>query len=390
MIPKFHLGPLPTAQSRDLRRGCVRQKMIPKFHLGPLRPARYNTGMATPTREFLERMPKVDLHIHLEGAVPQPALDELTRKYGVSSSAIVGAAEDGGKGSPGQARGPFRPSFADFVEVWIKIGGLLREYEDYTFIARALGAELKRQNILYAEILFSPARDATAHLRPERITEAVAQGLKRTPCLLVVDFVRDNGPREAGRTLEALLAKNERRIAGIGIGGSEAPFPPEPFAAIFEKARAAGLRTQAHAGESAGPKSIWGTIRSLRPDRIAHGIRAREDAALMAYLKNSGLPLDVCPTSNVRTGAVESMADHPAADFLRRGLKISLGTDDPTLFGTDLASEYEALVTTFGLTAGEVRTLLLNGIDAAWCGPAEKSRLRKAITDFFGAPAGPG
>ena len=350
--------------------------MIPKQSLGPLPPVSYNRGMPIPTREFLERMPKVELHVHLEGAVPRPALDELASKYGVPPFEDL---LDGMRTYPsGHKR-----SFADFVDVWLKIGGLLREYEDYTFIARALAEELRRQNILYAEVLFSPARDSTAHLQPDRVTEAVATGFTKHPGVLAVgliaDFVRDNGPAEADRTLDALLAMNDRRIAGIGIGGSEAPFPPEPFAPIFEKARAAGLRTQAHAGESAGPESIWGAIRTLKVDRIAHGMRAREDAALMAYLKKTGIPLDVCPTSNIRTGAVKSLADHPAADFLRYGLKISLSTDDPTLFGTDLAGEFDALVGTFGLTEDEIRTLLLNAVDAAWCGPEEKESLSRRV-----------
>jgi len=361
--------------------------------------------MSRLNRDFLERMPKVELHVHLEGAVPRPALDELARKYGTPPFRDL---LDGMKTYPcGHKR-----SFADFVVVWLKIGGLLREYEDYTFIARALAGELNRQNILYAEVLFSPARDSTAHLEPDRITEAVAKGFTEMPpaalacgfntqasaaesdpqakpgapaaVRLIADFVRDNGPREAGRTLDSLLAMNDPIIAGIGIGGSEAPFPPAPFAPVFEKSRAAGLRTQAHAGESAGPESIWEAIRILQVDRIAHGVRAREDAALMAYLKRTGLPLDVCPTSNVRTGAVENIADHPAADFLRRGLKISLSTDDPTLFGTDLAGEFESLIRTFGLAEDEVRMLLLNAVDAAWCGAEEKSRLVGAIEAFFG------
>jgi adenosine deaminase len=175
-------------------------------------------------------------------------------------------------------------------------------------------------------------------------------------------------------------------IAGVGIGGSEAPYPPAPFAPVFEKARASGLRTQAHAGESAGPESVWAAIRELRVDRIAHGVRAREDAALMAYLKDSGLPLDICPTSNVRTGAVESVVDHPAADFLRRGLKINLSTDDPTLFGADLAEEFELLIRTFGLSKDEIRALPLNAVDAAWCDTEEKRRLRRAVEDFFTWP----
>jgi len=428
------------------------------------------------SRYFLERMPKVELHVHLEGAVPRPALDELARKYGCPPFAALldgirrddrgggrgtrprslPAGEYGGNGtrsrfkfasgygkarSPEIARGPCRrpcyrrPSFADFVDVWLKIGEHLREYEDYAFAARALSADFKRQNILYAEVLFSPARDSTTHLQPDRITEAVAAGFAADPngptvltrdlntrlstaekaparvssspagtakpdprkitgapaaaptaVRLIADFVRDNGPREADRTLDALLAMNDRLIAGIGIGGSEAPFPPAPFAPIFEKARAAGLRTQAHAGESDGPESVWAAIRILQVDRIAHGVRAREDAALMAYLKQSGLPLDICPTSNVRTGAVESLADHPAADFLRRGLKVSLSTDDPTLFGSDLAGEFDLLVRTFGLSEDEVRTLLLNAVDAAWCGAEEKKRLRAEILSFFSPP----
>ncbi len=303
-------------------------------------------------------------------------------------------------------------SFADFVVVWLKIGGLLREYEDYTFIARALAGELNRQNILYAEVLFSPARDSTAHLEPDRITEAVAKGFTEMPpaalacgfntqasaaesdpqakpgapaaVRLIADFVRDNGPREADRTLDALLAMDNKIIAGIGLGGSEAAFPPAPFAPVFEKARAAGLRTQAHAGESAGPESIWEAIRELHIDRIAHGVRAREDAKLLAYLRDSGISLDICPTSNIRTGAIENIADHPAADFLRRGLKIGLSTDDPTLFGVSLAEEFASLVQAFGLTKDEVRSLLFNAVDAAWCGPEEKFRLGAAIGEFFG------
>lgn len=369
--------------------------------------------MSRLNRDFLERMPKIELHVHLEGAIPRTALDELARKYGCPpfTALLDGIRRDdrgGGRGPgvfPGirfrrtrpriktvgecPRRRPCyrRPSFADFVDVWLQIGDLLREYEDYAFIARALAAEFKHQNILYAEVLFSPARDSAAHLQPDRITEAVAAGFAAYPdgpsVRLIADFVRDNGPREAGRALDALLAMNDRSIAGIGIGGSEAPFPVAPFAPVFEKARAVGLRTQAHAGESAGPESVWEAIRILQVDRIAHGVRAREDAALMIYLKDSGLPLDICPTSNVRTGAVEGIADHPAADFLRRGLRISLSTDDPTLFGTNLAGEFDSLVRTFELTEDEVRTLLLNAVDAAWCGAEEKMRLRGGIEAFF-------
>lgn len=338
-----------------------------------------NDPALPPSREFLEKMPKVELHVHLEGAIPRPALDELTRKYG--RPPLAGLLDR----PPRTGR---RPRFADFVDVWIRMGDLLREDDDYAFIASALAGEFARRNIRYAEVLFSPGRDSSAHLEPDRITNAVAAGFASSPggpdIRLIADLVRDNGPAEAERTLDALLHMKEKILAGIGIGGSEAPFPPEPFAPVFERARTAGLRTQAHAGESAGPKSVWGAIRTLRVDRIAHGIRAREDASLMAHLRSSGLPLDLCPTSNVRTGAVADITDHPAADFLRRGLKVSLNTDDPVLFGTDLAGEFAVLAANFRLTSSEVRAFSLNAVDAAWCGPGEKSRLRSEIEAFFG------
>ncbi len=330
------------------------------------------------SREFFERMPKVELHIHLEGAVPRAALDELAAKYG--RPPLSGLLDRPPR--PGS-----RPSFADFVDVWTRIGELLREYEDYLFIAGQVAADLGRQNIRYAEVLFSPARDAAAHLEPDRITAAVAAGFEEAEggpaARLIADFVRDNGPGPADRALEALLAMKEKKIAGIGLGGSEAPFPPAPFAPVFRRARDAGFHTQAHAGESAGPESVWGAIRDLRVDRIAHGVRSREDAALLTHLAGTGLPLDICPTSNVRTGAVRSLSDHPAADFLRRGLKVHLSTDDPTLFGTDLAGEFEAVVRAFGLGRGDVRALLDNAVEAAWCGPGEKFLLSCEIDAFF-------
>jgi len=339
---------------------------------------RYNPAMSSLSREFLERMPKIELHVHLEGAIPRPALDELARKYGLAPfTDLLDRPTERGR----------RPSFADFMDVWLRIGGLLREYEDYEFIAAALAGEFRRRNIIYAEVLFSPDRDSTAHLRPDRITEAVAEGFAQAPgwpvVRLIADFVRDNGPHAAGRALDALLAMNDRTIAGIGIGGSEASFPPAPFAPLFERARAAGLRTQAHAGESAGPESVWAAVRVLRVDRIAHGVRAREDADLVADLAASGMPLDMCPTSNVRTGAVDRIEDHPAAEFLRRGLKVTVNTDDPTLFGSALAGEFDLLVQTFDLGRNEIRTLLLNAANASWCGAEEKTRLRSRIEAFF-------
>jgi adenosine deaminase len=148
-----------------------------------------------------------------------------------------------------------------------------------------------------------------------------------------VDVVRDQGPLGAGRTLEEVSeVAGEAGIIGIGIGGSEQLFPPEPFAPVYARARALGLRTTAHAGEVAGPESAWGAIRALRVDRVDHGLRAVEDPALVEYLVAHRLSVTSCPGSNVATGAVASLEAHPIRRLLDAGTVVSIGTDDPAMF----------------------------------------------------------
>jgi adenosine deaminase len=331
-------------------------------------------------RASLERMPKIELHIHLEGAIPIDALRLLAEKY----SRDLGA-------DPGWAvlRDRAFRGFPDFVAAWRLISGCLREAEDYRLIADALARELIRQEIRYAEVLFSPTLDAVKPLGPQRIVEAVADGFApwrdRLEVRLVADAVRDNGPAEALGLAEALAEMRHPLVAGMGLGGSEADYPPAPFAPAFERARRAGLRTEAHAGETAGPGSIWEALDTLRVDRISHGVRAASDAGLLDRLVRERIPLTMCPTSNLRLGVVARIEAHPAAAFLRRGLCVILATDDPAVFGSDLPGEFALLDAAFGLTEDEVRRLSWNAVEAAWCGDADKARLRTEIDAFFAA-----
>jgi adenosine deaminase len=203
---------------------------------------------------------------------------------------------------------------------------------------------------------------------------------------LVADLVRDFGPAEEMRTLEALKEVRDCGVIGIGIGGSEHAFPPEPFAALYREARRMGFRTTAHAGEAAGPDSVWGAVRALEAGRIGHATRAIEDPVLLDHLAEHRIPVECCPVSNVRTGAVASLQDHPIRRYFERGLLVSVNTDDPAMFGTSLADEYRQLVEQCGFSRGDILALLHRTIESSWLPEGRKIRLADEIS---AAPALP-
>ena len=195
---------------------------------------------------------------------------------------------------------------------------------------------------------------------------------------LIADLVRDHGPEQAALTLDAITeVREDAGIVGIGIGGSEHAFPPEPFAPVYQRARARGFKTSAHAGEAAGPESIRGAVEALAVDRIGHGTRAHEDPAVVALLAERQIPLEVCPWSNVATGVVADIAAHPVRRYWDAGLRLTINSDDPHMFNTSLVDEFAALHRHFGFTADDVRQLLLNAVDAAWL-PAERQAVLRA------------
>lgn len=336
---------------------------------------------------FLRDLPKVEIHLHLEGAIPPAALWELVLKY--HGQREVGAFSD--------LAGKFRyRDFTHFIDTWIWVGRFLREYEDYRFVAAEIARDLVGQNVKYAEIFYSPSRDSAKHLNAGRITEAIVEGLQKCrkdmTARLVADIVRDNGPEEAMRMVEDVREVKSLGVAGIGLGGTEFLYPAEPFRAVYERARQVGFRTTVHAGETLGAESIWAAVRLLKADRIGHGIRAGEDERLLQDLLERRVPLEVCPVSNLRTGVVARMTDHPIADFYRRGLNVCVNTDDPKMFNTSLENEFSALIDTFGFGAGDIAALTGNAIEASWATEAEKAVLRKTLADSLsrvpGVPGG--
>ena len=325
-------------------------------------------------RDWLERLPKVELHLHLEGAIPHAALWQLICKYGGDSR--VPSIE-------ALARYFVYRDFPEFIDKWIWKQGFLREAADFELIGAAVAAELARQNIVYAEAFYTPSDVGRFGLSAQDVALALRRGLSSVAAAevaLIVDLCRDQGPVGGGVTLEETAeVAAQAGVIGIGIGGSEQLYPPEPFAAVYERARQLGLRTTAHAGEVAGPESVWGAIRALGVDRIDHGLRAVDDPALVAYLADRRLPVTSCPGSNVATGAVASFESHPIRRLLDAGVVVSVATDDPAMFGLTLAGELAALQSRLGFSDGDVRVLMLDAVESCWLPDARRAALRARI-----------
>jgi adenosine deaminase len=320
-------------------------------------------------RAWLERLPKVELHLHLEGAIPEAVLWDLIHKYGGDREVADRQALAG--------RLRFR-DFEHFIDTWVWKNGFLREYDDFTLIAEAVARSLSAQNVIYAEVFFSPRDFRRFGLETQALAAAIRRGLARVEAIdvaLIGDLVRDFGEAAAAVTLRELAEVRDLGVIGIGIGGSEQLVPPERFARVYRDARRLGFRTTAHAGEAAGAGSVWGAVRALEVDRIGHGARAIEDPELVAHLAETQLPLEMCPLSNLRTGVVASIAAHPIREFFDRGLRVTVNTDDPAMFGNSLAGELEVLVTELGFTRCDVRTLMRNAIAACWAAPSQLDAL---------------
>ncbi|MDA1190389.1 MAG: adenosine deaminase [Candidatus Poribacteria bacterium] len=320
-----------------------------------------------------DSVPKVELHVHLEGSIPHVALWEILRKYGGDPSVPTLDSL--------RERFEYR-DFPHFLRVWMWKHSFLREYDDFTCLSEAVARDFARQNIRYAEVFYSPTDARGFHLEIGRLTEAIRVGLDRVPEIrvdLVADLVRNMGPDLGRQTLDAVAEVREFGVIGIGIGGSEHLFPPGPFADVYDKAREYGFRTSVHAGEAAGADSVRNAIRALNPDRIGHGTRAVEDPSVMDELAERQIPVELCPISNVRTNVVPSIEAHPARRFFERGIPISVNTDDPAMFGNSLADEYRALEGALGFSRDETRAVILSAVETSWLPDSDKRLLAQQL-----------
>jgi aminodeoxyfutalosine deaminase len=319
--------------------------------------------------------PKIELHVHLEATVRPERLLELGRRNDVRLPARTVA---------GLERFCRFSGFDRFIVVWVKTTSVLCRRDDFRQVVVDYAADLAAQGCRYAEPLFSPSEPVMRGTPWQEVFEGYCDGADEARELHGVELrftpdITRNFPPEIGETLAGWAVRfRERGVAGISLGGSEHRYPPAPFAPAFAIAREGGLKAAPHAGETAGPASIRSALDHLRADRLRHGVRAVEDPALLAELAERGVVCDVTPVSNLRTGVVRSLDEHPLPAMLAAGVKCSIGSDDPVLMQTSLTEDAEVAVR-LGHTP---RAMYEHAVAGAFCDEATRGRLRAAGEEF--------
>ena len=328
-------------------------------------------------------MPKVELHVHLEGSIQPETLLLLARRNSVTLPATT---------VEGLRRWYKFTDFPHFVEIYLAISACVCSPEDIEFIAREFLRGQAAQRILHSEVTFSPYTHFSTNRRIPFEDQIAALGRARAWAASeleisvnwVLDIVRNVRPIEHGLTVaDWAISGIESGVVALGLGGIEVGNPPELFQEAFERARAAGLSAVPHAGETVGAESVWGAIRTLQARRIGHGVRCLDDPELVAELRERQIPLEVCPTSNVCLGVAPSLAEHPLPRLLDEGLYVTINSDDPPMFNTTLTDEYLRAAQILGCGAETIERLAINAVRASLL--PEKSRVemeRRFLAEF--------
>jgi adenosine deaminase/aminodeoxyfutalosine deaminase len=313
---------------------------------------------------FIRQLPKAELHLHLEGVVEPATLLELRQLHGDRTTlAEVEALYN-------------YSDFQSFLMAFKAVSAHLRSPDDYELATYRLMQRLKEETVLHAEVYVAVG----VCLFRKQDFAAIFEGLERgrargtrdfgVSLLWIFDATRHFGVEEAQKVFDLAVRYHDRHVVGIGIGGDEVKAPPELFRSVYAYAADHGLRLTAHAGETGPPESIWGAL-NLRAERIGHAFTASQDADLVEELAQRQIPVELCITSNLRTGICKAVAEHPAKNYFDQGVMITLNTDDPALFGTTLSREYQLAQETFAFTDEHLRELARNSFEASFL-PAEK------------------
>jgi adenosine deaminase len=332
---------------------------------------------------FIRKMPKAELHVHLEGAIRPATLLQLAQRNGVTLPAMTLE----------QLSAWYRfTDFAHFIDVYLTATSCIQTPDDIELIAREFLIDQAAQNIRYTEAHYTAflhyrraGLDFRAQLAALNRARTWAEANIGVTIRFIIDIAREFVQSEEEMLLIANWAIDGQSdgIVALGLGGPEANYPPELYRTAFDRARDAGLPCVPHAGETAGPASIWGALNALHADRICHGVRCMEDPALVDELRARQIPLDVCPTSNVCLGVATSLAEHPLPHMLEAGLYVTINSDDPPMFSTTLNDEYVQIAENFGFGIETMEQLTLNAVNAALAPEAERNTLRAAFRSEF-------
>jgi adenosine deaminase len=327
-----------------------------------------------------EGYPLVELHRHLDGNVRIETVLDLARRHGLELPAwtVEGL-------RPHVQITEREPSLVHFIGKFALLRRVMADYDAVRRIVRENLEDAAREGIDYIELRFSPYFMGEEHGLDtfgvvDAVCDALEEGRGKIPvrAKLIGIISRHYGPEIGKIELAAAIRGRERGVVALDLAGDEANFPGELFVRHFQEAREAGLRTIAHAGEAAGAASVRQAVLELGAERIGHGIRAVEDPAVLDLLAERGIPLEVCPTSNLHTSTVPDYRSHPLPALLRRGIACTLNTDDPSISGIDLAHEYRVASGELGLSPAEIRRMQETAVEAAFLTPAERAELLAA------------
>ena len=323
------------------------------------------------------QIPKVELHLHLEGAMPPALARSLAARHRIDIARAFDA--DGAYAFE---------DFAGFLAVYEAAASVLRGPDDYATLTAEVQAALAEHGVIYAEIFLCPDFCGGADLAAWReylaaIRETAAQGAAEGGPELrgIATVVRHLGPDRARRVAEIAAETADDWLTGFGMAGDERAGRAEEFAWAFDCAREAGLGLTAHAGEWSGPQAVRETLTALRPARLGHALGAARDPALVDHLAETGVVVESCPGSNLALGAVATLDAHPIARFRDAGLKVTVSTDDPPFFATDMSREFDRLADAFGWDDGDFTQLTRTAAEAAFCDAETRARILKRLED---------
>jgi adenosine deaminase len=333
---------------------------------------------------FIEKLPKAELHLHVEGTLEPEQAFEFAERNGVRLPWA----------SVAELRAAYRfRDLQSFLDLYYAVLQVLVREQDFYDLTWAYLSRVAKQGVLHAEVFFDPQAHTLRGVPFASVVTGIHAALldgKRklgVDASLILCFLRDRSVDEAHATLDQALPHRDRIVA-VGLDSAERGHPPARFRDVFARARNEGFRAVAHAGEEGPASYVWEALQALRAERIDHGIRSLEDEALVAHLVEHRVPLTVCPLSNVRLAVVEDMEAHPLREMLDRGLVVTLNSDDPAYFGGYLNENYRAAQRALGLTRDQLVGIAANSFRASFLDPSEKAALLAKL-DAYVADASP-
>ncbi|WP_414167838.1 adenosine deaminase [Streptoverticillium reticulum] len=331
---------------------------------------------------FIAGLPKAELHVHHVGSASPRIVAELAARH-----------PDSPVPTDPEALADFFTfrDFAHFIEVYLSVVDLIRDAEDVRLLTYEVARDMARQNIRYAELTVTPYSSTKRGIPDGAFVEAIEDARKAAESELGVvlrwcfDIPGEAGLEAAEETARIACDLQPDGLVSFGLGGPEIGVPRPQFKPYFDRAIAAGLRSVPHAGETTGPQTIWDALTELRAERIGHGTSATQDPKLLAHLAEHRIPLEVCPTSNLATRAVADLDRHPVREMVSAGVLVTVNSDDPPMFGTDLNTEYGVAARLLDLDAPGVAALAKNAVEASFMDAAGKSALAAEIDAYTAA-----